>query len=314
MILFILLLLAGILLLYGGGELLIRGAASAAERLGVSPLFSGLVIAGFGTSSPELVVSLQAALQGNSDIAVGNVVGSSITNILLIIGLSAMVSPLKVSLKTLKRDGTTMLGAVILFLFLAADGSIGLADGLILIACLTGYLVYTYRDERLKEGEGSLSNTSNSSVKPLYLIFVQIISGLILLIIGSDLLIKGSIGIAQQLNLSDALIGLTIVALGTSTPELTVSVMAAWKGKTDIAMGNIVGSNIYNILGILGVTSLFSVLTLAPRMMIFDQWILVAVTLLFVIFMATRNRVTRPEGVIFFAGYVAYIGASIWLG
>lgn len=314
MTLFILLLLAGILLLFGGGELLIRGAVSAAERMGVSPLFSGLVIAGFGTSSPELVVSLQAALQGSADIAVGNVVGSNMTNVLLIIGLSAMVSPLKVVIKTVKRDGTVMIGAVILFLFLAADGSIGFVDGCIMVACLIGYLVYTYRDERLKEAGRGLSGTPHSSTKSLFLILVQIISGLILLIVGSDLLVKGAIGIAQQMNLSEALIGLTIVALGTSTPELAVSVMAAWKGNNNIAIGSILGSNIYNILGILGITSLISSLTLAPRLIIFDQWALLAVILLFVLFMATHNRVTRAEGFILFAIYVAYILSSLWFG
>lgn len=314
MITYIFLLLIGILLLYGGGELLIRGAVSAAERLGVSPLFSGLVIVGFGTSSPELIVSLQAVLQGSSDIATGNIVGSNITNILLILGICAIVTPLDVAIKTLKRDGTAMLGAVILLLLLLMDGVIGLVDGMILLSFLIAYLVYAYTNERKEEQSDAVNGATDKHRKPVYLILIQIASGLVLLTAGSDFLINGAVGIAQLLQLSEVLIGLTVVALGTSIPELTVSVMAAWRGETDIAIGNIVGSSIYNILGILGITSIFSSLIIAHRMILFDQWVLLAVTILFVICIATRNKVTRAEGIILFTGYVAYIGASIYLG
>lgn len=314
MLTYILLLLIGILFLYGGGELLIRGAVSAAQRLGVSPLFSGLVIVGFGTSSPELIVSLQAALQGSSDIATGNIIGSNISNILLILGVSAMVAPLDVAVKTLKRDGTALLGSVLLLLLLLMDGVIGLGGGLILVVSLLAYIVYAYMDERRMESHVEASGVTGSHLKPVYLILIQIASGLILLITGSGFLIDGATGIALFLNLSEALIGLTVVALGTSIPELTVSVVAVWREETDIAIGNVLGSCIYNVLGILGITSIFSSLTIAHRMILFDQWVLLAVTILFVIFMATRQRVTRIEGVISFSGYVAYIAASVYLG
>lgn len=293
---------------------MIRGAVSAAQRLGVSPLFSGLVIVGFGTSSPELIVSLQAALQGSSDIATGNIIGSNISNILLILGVSAMVAPLDVAVKTLKRDGTALLGSVLLLLLLLMDGVIGLGGGLILVVSLLAYIVYAYMDERRMESHVEASSVTGSHLKPVYLILIQIASGLILLITGSGFLIDGATGIALFLNLSEALIGLTVVALGTSIPELTVSVVAVWREETDIAIGNVLGSCIYNVLGILGITSIFSSLTIAHRMILFDQWVLLAVTILFVIFMATRQRVTRIEGVIFFSGYVAYIAASVYLG
>lgn len=208
-----------------------------------------------------------------------------------------------------------MLGAVVLLILLAINGMIGRIGGLILFTFLTGYLIYAYKDERKNDTAGGDEPAARiTATKPIYLIVIQLVSGLILLMTGSDFLIDGAIGIARELQLSEALIGLTIVALGTSTPELTVTVMAAWRGETDIAIGNILGSNIYNILGILGITSIFSTLTLAPRMIVFDQWALLAVTMLFVLFMATRNKVSRVEGAIFCSGYVAYIAASIWLG
>lgn len=311
-------LLAGIVLLTLGGEGLIRGAVAGAKRMGVSPLFTGLVIVGFGTSSPELVVSIHAAMNQQPDIAIGNVVGSNIGNILLILGLCALICPLTVQPQALRRDGLVMMLATGLFLLLAWDGALGRVDALTFLVALAGYLGWAYWSEsRQVAPAAELHAAEADEVQHLpsstLFIIAALVGGLVLLIGGSQLLLYGAIGIAQAMGISEAVIGLTIVAVGTSLPELAVSVIAALRRHADVAVGNILGSNIFNLLGILGVSAFLQPLPLVERMAHFDQWVMLAASAVLIAFLYTGLRLSRGEGLLLLIGYAAYIIASFTL-
>ncbi len=308
-------LLLGLGLLTAGGEMLIRGALGVAQRLGVSPLLSGLVIVGFGTSMPELVVSVDAALGGHPDIAVGNVVGSNIANVLLILGLCAVIMPLAVTPLALRRDAVTVIAASVLFIVLAGSGVVSRADGGILLGCLVTYLAWAYWSERFAAAPsaevhaaeaGEVGRVPESAAASS----VAVLAGLVLLVLGSRVLLKGAVGIAQEWGVSEAVIGLTLVAVGTSLPELAVSVIAALRRHADVAVGNILGSNIFNLLGILGVSALVEPLDVTGRILRVDQWVLLGVALLLTVFLYTGRRLSRVEGGVLLAGYVAYIAVS----
>jgi cation:H+ antiporter len=311
----ILFLFAGIVLLTCGGEALIRGSLAAARRLGVSPLLSGLVIVGFGTSAPELVVSVNAAIEGQPDIAIGNVVGSNISNILLVLGICALITPLAVKPLVLKRDAVTVVAASILFLVLVGGSALGRADAAIFLVALFGYLVWAYWSERfhaapsveLHEAESEEISVDSKSV--LWAV-IAIVLGLMLLIGGSQILLIGAIGIAEHFDVSEAVIGLTLVAVGTSLPELSISVIAAIRRHADVAVGNILGSNIFNLLGILGVSALLQPLPVHARILQFDQWVMLGTALLLLLFLYTQSRLSRLEGGILLAGYSLYAWLS----
>lgn len=312
----LLFLLLGITLLTFGGEALIRSSLAAAKRFGLSPLLSGLIIVGFGTSAPELVVSIDAALNKQADIAVGNVVGSNIGNILLILGLCAVITPLTISALALKRDASVMLVSSVIFCVLAYNQSIRFGDGLLLIALLFIYLIYTYYTEKKQHNAQAIMHENEASevtVLPqsLWLSITMLVAGLALLIIGSKVLLVGATGLAQSFGISEGVIGLTVVAVGTSLPELTVSVIAALRKHADVAVGNILGSNIFNMLGILGVSALLQPLPLSPRILQFDQWVLLGTSLLLMAFLYTGRRVGRGEGAILLLGYGAYLAATV---
>jgi cation:H+ antiporter len=313
------LVLLGIALLTAGGEALIRGALAIAGRMGISPLLSGLLIVGFGTSTPELVVSLDAALSERPDIAVGNVVGSNISNILLILGLCAAITPLAVKPMALRRDAMVMLSATLLFLVLAAGGLFGRVEGAVFFSCLLGYLAWAYRSEVIHDapgGEVHLAESQEVTALPrsTWWMAVATIGGLALLIAGSRVLITGAVNMAEHLGVSEAVIGLTLVAVGTSLPELTVGVMAALRRHADVAVGNILGSNIFNLLGILGVSALVHPIQVNPRIIAFDQWVMLASAVLLMIFLHTGRRLSRVEGGVLLAGYAGYTGWSLLLG
>jgi cation:H+ antiporter len=313
------LVLLGIALLTAGGEALIRGALASAVRLGISPLLSGLVIVGFGTSTPELVVSLDAALSERPDIAVGNVVGSNIGNILLIVGLCAVITPLAVKPMALRRDALVMVAATLLFLALAAGGLLGRIEGLVFFLGLLGYLAWAYRSEVVHDapaGEVHLAESQEVTSLPgsTPWMVAAIIGGLALLIAGSRVLISGAVSMAEHLGVSEAVIGLTLVAVGTSLPELTVGVMAAVRRHADVAVGNILGSNIFNLLGILGVSALVHPVVVNPRILAFDQWVMLGSAVLLVIFLHTGRQVSRAEGAILLACYAGYTWWSLLLG
>lgn len=311
----ILLVLIGILLLTGGGEALIRGSLTAARKLGISPLLSGLLIVGFGTSAPELAVSVDAAINGEPDIAVGNVIGSNIGNILLILGLCAVITPLVVKPLVLRRDGLTVVAASILFIVLAGESALGRSDAAIMLLALVAYLVWAYRTEKSghapsaelhKAEERELSAVPDSVLK----MWVTIIVGLALLIIGSQILLKGAVGIAEALGVSEAVIGLTLVAVGTSLPELSVSIIAAIRRHADVAIGNVLGSNTFNILGILGISAFLQPLPIHSRILQFDQWVMLGTAILLMLFLYTGKKLSRLEGGLLVLGYIAYVWLS----
>lgn len=308
-------LLLGIGLLTVGGEALIRGALGAAKRFGISPLLSGLIIVGFGTSTPELVVSVNAALSGNPDIAIGNVVGSNIANILLILGLCALITPLAVSRLALRRDAITVVAASLLFILLVQTGALSHLDALILLLTLTAYLVWAYlteRDNVAPSAQVHAAEAEEVSMVPQSLAWsvLAVFIGLVFLISGSQILLKGAVGIAHIMGLPEVVIGLTLVAVGTSLPELTISVIAALRHHADVAIGNVLGSNIFNLLGILGVSAVLQPLEVTGRVLEIDQWVMLGVALLLFLFLYTSRRLSRLEGGVLLVGYVAYVGAS----
>ncbi|WP_372862133.1 calcium/sodium antiporter [Pseudoalteromonas sp.] len=314
----LLFLLLGITLLTLGGEALIRSSLAIAKRFGLSPLLSGLIIVGFGTSMPEFVVSVEAALSGQADIAVGNVVGSNIGNILLILGLCALITPLTISALALKRDASVMLASSVIFCVLAFNHSIRFIDGLLLITLLFIYLIYTYQTEKKQQSAQALLHVDEANevtVLPQSRLISSalLVTGLALLIIGSKVLLVGATGLAQSFGISEGLIGLTLVAVGTSLPELTVSVIAALRKHADVAVANILGSNIFNMLGILGISAILQPLPLSSRIINYDQWILLACSLLLLLFLYTGRRIARIEGALLLAAYASYIAFSISL-
>ncbi len=309
------LLILGVGLLTVGGEALIRGSLASARRLGVSPLLSGLVIVGFGTSAPELVVSVDAAINQRPDIAIGNVVGSNIGNILLILGICALITPLAVKPLALRRDAVTVVAASVLFLVLAIGGVLGPADSVILLMSLLAYLVWAYWSERFYAAPSAELHKAEAKEltalpKSTVWIITTVVTGLLLLIGGSQVLLMGAVGIAEHFNVSEAVIGLTLVAVGTSLPELTISVIAALRRHADVAVGNILGSNIFNLLGILGVSALLQPLPVHARILLFDQWIMLGTSLLLLLFLYTGRRLSRLEGGLLLAGYAVYLTLS----
>jgi len=313
-----LLLILGVILLTVGGEALIRGALAASQRLGVSPLLSGLVIVGFGTSAPELVVSVDAALNQQPDIAIGNVVGSNIGNILLILGICALITPLAVKPLALRRDATTVVAASLLFLMLVlmSGSALGRADAAILLIALVSYLLWAYWSERYHAAPSAELHKAEAEEltalpRSVGWIVAAVFIGLLLLISGSQVLLIGAVGIAQHFGVSEAVIGLTLVAVGTSLPELSISVIAAIRRHTDVAVGNVLGSNIFNLLGILGVSALLQPLPVHARILQFDQWVMLATALLVLLFLFTGRRISRLEGGILLIGYGLYVGLSL---
>ncbi|MCW9048148.1 MAG: calcium/sodium antiporter [Gammaproteobacteria bacterium] len=310
-----LILALGVALLTVGGEALIRGSLTSARRLGISPLLSGIVIVGFGTSAPELVVSVEAALNHQPDIAIGNVVGSNIGNILLILGTCALITPLAVKPLVLRRDAVTVVVASILFVVLVSSGSLGLVGALLLLITLVCYLIWAYLSERshaVPSAEVHIAESEELTTLPKSGLWTvaTVIVGLLLLISGSQVLLIGAIGIAEHFNVSEAVIGLTLVAVGTSLPEFSISVIAALRRHADVAVGNVLGSNIFNLLGILAVSALLQPLPVHARILQFDQWVMLGASLLLLVFLYTGNRLGRLEGGILLAGYGIYVALS----
>jgi len=299
-------LLAGLIGLFFGGEALVRGSVGIARRMAIPPLLIGLTVVGFGTSTPELLVSVDAAWRGVPDIALGNIIGSNIANILLIIGLSALVWPITVMGATLRRDTVVMVAGALLLVPMFALGQVGRLPGLLLVAGLAGYLVWAYRQpgESVSEEEG-LPAPSSVLVSVLW-----VIGGLVALMLGARFLVDGAVSIARGYGISEAFIGLTIVAVGTSLPELATSLIAALRRQSAIAIGNIVGSNIFNIFGILGVTALITPIPVAARFLTFDLPVLIAMSLVLTALLLARSVIGRGVGVAMLVAYAAYVWAA----
>lgn len=296
----------GLLGLFIGGEALVRGSVNIARRLSISPLVIGLTIVGFGTSTPELLVSVQAALGGVPDIAVGNIVGSNIANILLIVGLTALVWPIRMTGAPLRRDTAFLLASVFALVPLFVIGDVGRLAGLSLVTLLAIYLTWTFLDLR----QDPTPDDSETAPKPMVTSLLWVAFGFVALLFGARFLVDGSVSVARDFGVSEAFIGLTIVAVGTSLPELATSLIAAFRRQSDIAIGNVVGSNIFNVLGILGTTALISPIPVAPRFASFDLPIMAAVSVLFAALLLTGARIGRVIGAVMLSGYVAYVSAA----
>ena len=300
----ILYVLGGLVGLFLGGEALLRGAVGVAQAARLSPLVIGLTVVGFGTSTPELLVSLKAALDGAPDIALGNIVGSNIANILLILGISALVWPITVADKALRRDGIVMLGAAVALFAVVAFGSLGRVTGIALVLALITYLWIALRQPRQD------ADTAVAPDRPLWASGLWVALGLVGLMLGAKYLVDGAVIMAGDFGVSEAFIGLTIVAVGTSLPELATSLVAALRKQSDIALGNIIGSNIFNILGILGVTAAITPIAAAPRFAQFDLPVMVGVSIVFALVLWRGGRIGHVAGLLCLAAYAVYIWAA----
>lgn len=304
------LILGGLVLLALGGEFLVRGAIGIANRLNISPLLAGLTIVGFGTSTPELATSIQAAWAGSPGIALGNVIGSNIANILLILGVSAIILPLLVTPAAFRRDAIALGGSTVLCTVAVLLGVIGPVIGIVLIAALVGYITWAYRSEK---GSGDAEEVRHetevelvATPPALWLLVLFVIAGLAGSIFGAGLLVEGAVDLASKAGISEAVIGLTIVAVGTSLPELVACLVAVIRKHPEVALGNVVGSNIYNVLGILGITAIIHPLEVPAEIARFDIWVLAGVTALLLVQLRTGWRISRAEGGVLAALYVAY--------
>ncbi len=300
---------AGLVLLTLGAEALVRGASALARRFGLSELLIGITLVGFGTSSPELVSSLAAAFAGSPGVAVGNVVGSNIANILLILGVSALIAPIAVQGDGFRRDAPALALATLAVIGVALTGGYGRIAGGVFLFGLAVYLALAYVTEK-RAADAGLLDIPHEAPQPLLPALGFAVAGLGLLALGAKLLVSGAIGVATALGVSETLIGLTVVAVGTSLPELVTSVVAALRGKSDLALGNVVGSNIYNSFGILGATALVHPLAAPAAIVRFDNWVMLAATTALILFGLTRARIQRWEGALLTVSYAAYIA---WL-
>jgi cation:H+ antiporter len=305
-----LLLLAGLVALYFGAEWLVRGGASFAVRLGVTPLMVGLTVVAYGTSTPELIVSSMAAAQGNGAIAIGNVVGSNIFNICFILGLTALISPMRVQFQLVKLDTPIMVGVAVLFLLFFLDLRIALWEALVFLAGIVAYTVFNVKLARQEASKQVQQEFDEAAPKPTGMLWkdlMLILGGLAVLVLGSRLFVSGSVQLAKLLGLSDAVIGLTIIAAGTSLPELASSLIAAYRKQPDIAIGNVVGSNIYNILAILGVSGVIRHPLDGQGVGLTDTWIMIGVSCLLLVIAWTGFKLKRWEGAVLLALYGGYL-------
>ncbi|WP_137223559.1 calcium/sodium antiporter [Shewanella sp. MEBiC00475] len=293
--------IGGFIILTFGAEALVRGASAIALRLGIAPLIIGLTIVAFGTSAPELAVSVKSALAGNPGIALGNVVGSNIVNIGLILAVTALIRPITVHSQMVKRDIPIMISASIFVWFLLLDGDVSFIDGTILFSLLIGYLVFSYISSKNNPEEVDIDTKPQNPLFSIALIAV----GITMLVGGGILFVNGAVDLAKQFGISEVIIGLTIVAIGTSMPELVTSVMAALKGQSDIAIGNVVGSNIFNVLGILGATALIHPVS-AEGFNEIDFIAMVIFAIMVLPFAWSGFRIGRREGAVLLAGYLGY--------
>jgi cation:H+ antiporter len=297
-------LLAGLALLIWGADLLVKGASRVAAGFGISPLVIGLTVVAFGTSSPEMAISVSSALKGEADIAVGNVVGSNIFNVLFILGVSALITPLVVSKQLVKLDVPIMIGVSVLALVLSFDGRIAMWEGILLFAGIIAYMIMAVRVGKASGDSGEAIEGADRTVVNLALIAI----GLVLLVLGSQWLVSAAITIATAMGVSELVIGLTIVAAGTSMPEVATSITAAIRGQRDIAVGNVVGSNIFNILAVLGLTAIVAPggLPVSQAAINFDYPVMIAVAVACLPIFFVGYTIQRWEGAVFLGYYVAY--------
>lgn len=307
-------LLGGLALLVAGGEALVRGAVALARRFNISPLVIGLTVVGFGTSSPELVVSVLAAVQGAPGLALGNVVGSNIANMLLILGIAAVMFPLTVHRNALRRDGVVMLVVTGAFFAVGMTGMVSMAHGAVMLAALTLYMAASiWWDRRSDTDEATALHREEAEDIPVgpdkgWAVALAVLGGIAGLAAGAHFVVVGASAIASGLGVSDEVIGLSVVAIGTSLPELAAAISAARARHADVCVGNVIGSNIFNLLGIVGAAALAAPLPFSPGMIGFDLWVLLGVSVALMGLMLADLRITRLEGAALLVLYALYIG------
>lgn len=302
-------LFTGLFLLFFGGNWLVKGSSSLAQSLGISPLVVGLTVVAIGTSAPELLVSLSAALSGSSDIAVGNIVGSNIANIGLILGISGLIFPIGVHVNLLRREIPIMIGVALLATVLFRDAVVGRIDGIILLVVFLIFMVFVVVFARWDQLE-TYNNSEQESDKEVAQIrrgreFMRLLVGILVLMIGAQLTVNNATDIARSLGISELVIGITLVAVGTSLPELVTSITAALRQESDIAIGNVVGSNIFNILAILGVTAVIQPIDVAQQIINIDSIVMIGFSLLLLPFVLDR-KLSRQEAIVFLLGYIGF--------
>lgn len=308
----ILLVAGGLVLLALGGELLVRGAVGMAARLGISPLLAGLTIVGFGTSMPELATSVQAALGGSPGIALGNVVGSNVANILLVLGVSALILPLTVNPVSFKRDSMALGGSALLATGAIMLGVIGMVPGIILVCALVGYIWWAYKSESAADDDECHRHQAESEDRPVppdtgpVVLGAMVIAGLGAAVYGASLLVEGAVVLASAAGVSESVIGLTVVAIGTSLPELIACVIAVIRKHGDVALGNVVGSCIYNLCGILGLTAIIHPIAVPAEIAQIDIWMMLGVTALLIVQLRSGWRLSRIEGTLLVTLYCGY--------
>jgi cation:H+ antiporter len=306
----------GFVFLMGSADILVRGAVGLARRLDISPLVIGMTIVAFGTSVPEFLVSLDATLAGSSAMALGNVVGSNLANMLLIIGAAAFLKPIQVKPFVLFGDSMVLLGCSVLFAWFCWLGPIDRMQGGLMLLIMAVFLVRSYWLDFHEGGvstEIHLEEIKNfEGLKSLRQIWIALLAGLAGVIFGADLLVEGGVEMAQVFGVSDEVIGLTVFAIGTSLPELAASVVAAMRGQTDMALGNVVGSNLFNILIVVGGVAMVAPLEAPQQILDFDLWLMLAVTALMLPFIVGGWRIGRRVAVVFLAVYTAYVIAQAY--
>lgn len=321
-----LILLLGLAVLIIGGEFLVKGAVGISNKLKISPLVIGMTVVAFGTSAPELIVSVESALNGNSGIALGNVVGSNITNLALVLGITVLIFPIIADRQTKRIDFPMMLFATLLFYYFAIDGLISFSDGLILFTILVTFLFYIISDikrKKKKKAKGHKKhhdhNDEDDEIKkiklPIWKSSVFLIIGLVGLFFGAGWFVEGAVGIADLLLEDspdkDVIIGVTVVAFGTSAPELVASCVAAYRKETDISLGNLIGSNIFNIFAVIGLTSMVKPIEVSQGAIDFDMLWMIGVAVLMLFVLLVGKRIGRLKGAILVLSYSAYVAVIL---
>lgn len=309
--------IAGLLLLFVGGELLVRGSVEISKRLGISTILIGVVVVGFGTSTPELLVSIKASLSNESDIALGNIVGSNIANVLLILGLGSIITPVICEDRAVERDSIVVVISSLFLIIFSYFQIINRFEGFIMFTGLIGYIIYSYEIERIEKMRtviGKFIKTAHEKEAKEFtnnmnigVSIVMTIAGIIMLLCGADFLVKGASNIARQLGVSEAVIGLSLVAVGTSLPELATTIVASIKKNSDVIIGNILGSNLFNILGILGLTSLIKPININTKIANFDIPFTFGISVLCFAIILLFKKFDRTVGVLFLIAYIFYI-------
>jgi cation:H+ antiporter len=309
------LIIAGFALLLFGGEAVVRGSVALAQRLGVSPLIVGLTIVGFGTSLPEMVVSVNAALIGSPGLAVGNVIGSNIANILLILGVAALIAPFAVHPAAVRRDALAMGIVTLAYVGLGMTGQIVFWHGIAMLVMLLVYIGYTvWHDNKTNDAAAELHREEAEEIGIIPLRTVSIcgiiVTGLFAVVVGAEWLVTGATSLAMAFGVPEEVIGLTVVALGTSLPELATSIVAAYRGHCDVCVGNVLGSNVFNLFGITGVTALLVPLPFSDKIVDFDLWILLAATAILLPFLLSGRKLVRIGGMAFVGAYLCFVAAQ----